>query len=223
MTRLYVIRHCEAFGNINRIFQGQSDGPISENGVKQLEKLSERFSDIHLDHIYASPLTRTQLTAQAINHNGLPIVLEEDFKEICGGVWENKPFASFPVDFPEDAYAWNKTPHLFHPKDGEAMTNVYNRVYKAFCRIAKAYDGQTVAIVSHGCAIRNLLCNLKGLPIESLNEVHWCDNTGVLAVESDGQNHHILYENDNSHLGDLSTLKKQAWWRKENREALTFE
>lgn len=48
MTTIYLVRHCESMGNINRIFQGHTDEEISENGRMQLEKLAERFRDIHL-------------------------------------------------------------------------------------------------------------------------------------------------------------------------------
>ena len=56
MTTIYLVRHCEAMGNINRIFQGHTDEEISENGRMQLERLAERFRGIHLDAVYSSPL-----------------------------------------------------------------------------------------------------------------------------------------------------------------------
>ena len=52
MTKVYMIRHCEAMGNVARVFQGTSDFDISETGAIQLEYLKERFKDIHIDKIY---------------------------------------------------------------------------------------------------------------------------------------------------------------------------
>ena len=63
MTSIYIVRHCEALGNVMRIFQGLTDLDISENGAKQLEYLKERFSGIQLDKVYSSPLIRTRKTA----------------------------------------------------------------------------------------------------------------------------------------------------------------
>lgn len=37
MTRLYLVRHCEARGNADRVFQGSTDAEISERGALQLE------------------------------------------------------------------------------------------------------------------------------------------------------------------------------------------
>ena len=34
MTKIYIVRHCEAIGNVNRIFQGSTDLDISESNVK---------------------------------------------------------------------------------------------------------------------------------------------------------------------------------------------
>lgn len=74
LTTIYLVRHCEAMGNINRIFQGHTDEEISDNGRLQLEKLAERFRDIHLDALYSSPLKRAYRTAEAVNrYHQLPI------------------------------------------------------------------------------------------------------------------------------------------------------
>ncbi|MBR6533831.1 MAG: histidine phosphatase family protein, partial [Clostridia bacterium] len=48
MTIIYLVRHCEAYGNLNRLFQGVSDFDISEMGAKQLEFLKKRFENIQL-------------------------------------------------------------------------------------------------------------------------------------------------------------------------------
>ena len=66
MTEIYIVRHCEAQGNLKRLFQGVSDFDITETGAKQLEYLKKRFENIHLDKIYASPLIRTRKTALAV-------------------------------------------------------------------------------------------------------------------------------------------------------------
>ena len=46
MTEIYMVRHCEAMGNVKRLFQGSSDFDISEIGAKQLEYLKNRFKNI---------------------------------------------------------------------------------------------------------------------------------------------------------------------------------
>lgn len=224
-TTLYIVRHCEARGNVDRIFQGHTDADISEKGKAQLERLAERFRDIPLDAVYSSPLKRARLTADAINrYHGLPVHIHPGLIEIHGGYMEGKPWADFPVTNPEDARRWNLEPWLFAPQGGESMQAVYDRIWRAVGDIVTAEEGGAVAVASHGCAIRNLLCRAKGWPIQRLAEVAWCDNTGVSILEFDGPDKcRVVLENDISHLDEgLSTLAGQKWWRKENLASLNF-
>lgn len=221
MVTLYLIRHCEARGNIDREFQGRFDSDISENGRRQLDALANRFRDIPLEGIYSSPLRRARLTAEAVNRfHQLPIVFDDRLKEIDGGQWEQKPWAKLPELFPECSERWAKTPHTFEAPGGESMQTVYRRMKDALLDIAGANEGKTVAVASHGCAIRNALCwALTGDP-EKLAEIPWCDNTAVsLLTFLDGKVH-VEYYNDNSHLDkSISTLEKQSWWRKDSPSA----
>lgn len=215
-TTMYLVRHCEARGNIDRVFQGHYDADISDKGRLQLDKLAERFRGIHLDAVYSSPLKRAIKTAEAVNrHLGLPIALDARLEEINGGHWEGVHWDELPVRFPLEYDDWLKRPWLFKPAEGEAMTAVFDRMKRVLTEIAAANKGKMVAVASHGCAIRNALCWLKGYPLERINQVDWCDNTGVSLLEFDEQlRPSILYENDSSHLGDeLATITKQAWWQ----------
>ena len=58
-TRFIVVRHCEAQGNIRRVFNGITDGDITENGARQLDLLAARMAEEHFDVIYSSPLRRS--------------------------------------------------------------------------------------------------------------------------------------------------------------------
>ena len=51
MTSIYLVRHCQAQGNVNRVFQGRIDSEISEEGRRQLDRLAERFRRIPLDAV----------------------------------------------------------------------------------------------------------------------------------------------------------------------------
>lgn len=216
-TTLYLVRHCEAAGNIGRVFQGHIDAEISENGARQLDRLAERFRAIPLDIVYTSPLIRARRTAEAVNRwHGLPLITDDALKEINGGAWEGVPWAQLPERYPQESEHWIKSPWAFQPPDGEAMADVYDRMAQVLTRLAADHPGKTIAAVSHGCAIRNALCWAKGWPITELNAIAWCDNTAVSVLEfTDGQPRVVL-ENDNSHLDDTtSTFQKQRWWRGE--------
>lgn len=222
---MIIIRHCEAEGNIKRYFQGHTDGQVSERGRIQLNLLAERMKDFSIDAIYSSPLSRAKATADAVNKGrDLPIILDSRLMEINGGLLEGVKWSDFPTLYPEQAENWNLRPWLFQAPEGENMKEVYDRIYSAILDIAKQNIGKTVAAASHGCAIRNLICRAKGLPIESLNDVAWCDNTSINIIEFDESfNPTVICENNRSHLEHgMSAMDTQTWWRAENRDNMDF-
>lgn len=202
VTRLYIVRHCEATGNVAKTFQGRTDCDVTECGQKQLDCLSERFKNIHIDAVYSSPLIRAKKTAKAIvGDRNIPIYTEDKLIEIDGGEIEGVCWVNFKYTHPVIEYTWGQEPHLFHPNGGESMQSVYKRTWEAVLKIVKENDGKTVAIASHGVAIRNIMCHAENKKIEELKSVAWSDNTGVYLLEFDGSEiPKIIINNDTSHL-----------------------
>lgn len=225
MTKIYLVRHAEAAGNKQRFFQGHMDGRVSEKGYIQISLLAKRFKSIRLDAIYSSPLSRAVETAKGVNSgSGLEIITDERLMEINGGVFEGVAWAELPVRFPEMAESWSLRPWEFAPENGEAMSEVMDRMVQALRDIGKRHEGGTVGIVSHGCAIRALMCQVLYGDILKLNDVDWCDNTGITTlIWADGT---LRAEqiNDNSHLDEsTSTFAGQKWWRPEARENPVYD
>lgn len=225
-TRLLLVRHAEAEGNFTRRFQGHIDTPLSEKGKKQIDLLALRCRNMERAAIYSSPLLRARMTADAINQfHPLPLQTHEGLIEINGGIWENKRWKDLPELYPEEANRWNLEPWKFAPEGGETMRQVYDRIYSAVRDIVSENFGKTVFAVSHGCAIRNLLCRIKFNDIERLNDVVWCDNTAISVIEFDEDLRPTLVtESDASHLDqETSTLANQVWWQPEAREKNIWE
>lgn len=202
MTKIYIVRHCEAEGNNKRLFQGSTDCDITEMGEKQLKLLKKRFSTIHLDKIYTSPLIRARKTAAAIKGDrDIEIIADSDFTEIHGGVVEGKPFSEAFSGIPGLAEAWNYAPQDFAPEGGEPMRHAYERIWQAVIRAAKENKGKTVAVATHGGVTRCLNCRLLYGTIERLKDTNWCENTGVSLIDFDDEfNPQIEFINDTSHL-----------------------
>ncbi len=203
-TKLYMVRHCEAMGNLQRLFQGTSNFDISENGARQLEFLSERFSEIPLDRVYSSPLLRAYKTAQAVvGSRDLEIITHDGLCELDGGIVEGKPFAESFKSIPGLADAWDNHPQDFHPEGGESMRHAYDRIWNAVLEIVKANKGKSIAAATHGGVTRCLLCRIIYGNIDKLKEVGWCENTAISLIEFDDDlNPTLIYKNDHSHVPD---------------------
>lgn len=210
MTQIYLVRHCESLSNRYHSFAGRADMDISAKGKLQLECLSEYFKDKKIDKIYTSPLIRARKTAEAINkYHDCEIEIDDAFIEINLGELDGRPVSDMTD---EQIFLWNMQPHKFYVKGGETMEQVANRAYEGILRIVRENPNSTVAIASHGCVIRNLMRIFKGFAFTGLNEVDWCDNTGVNLIEADGDNFFVETENFIGHLSeDAAAVPITSW------------
>jgi len=221
MTRLYIVRHCEAAGNKSRVFHGSFNTEITENGQKQLEQLKERFKDIKYDVIYSSDLNRAVKTAEAVNsHLKLNISLTKDIREIFGGKWENIPFVKIKELYPEEYNLWEKNDESFKMPEGESYCDFFERIVLGFEKILKDNKGKTIVAATHGTVIKMYLSYILGYGLKNSSNVPWCDNTGVSCIDFDDDlNGKVVFMNDNSHLSDeTKTIIHQEWWKKSQKE-----
>ena len=217
MVKIYLVRHAEAQGNVLEFFQGHIDTDVSEKGRKQLECLSERFKDIPIEEVYTSPLRRARATAEAVNkYHRLPLTIAPDIIEINGGEWEGVKWAELPEKFPREYGLWTKSINEFAAPGGETTLQVYNRMKLAMRRIAAENQGKTIAVVSHGMAIKAYLNYADGREWANYADPGWADNTAVSLIEYDDELvPRILFKNDSAHLSEgLSTLAVSKWCKK---------
>lgn len=214
MTTLIFVRHGEAEGNVQKIFHGWHNSDLTENGHRQAERTAEYLADVPIDILYASDLKRTMETAGYIARmKHMEIHPDSRLREIFGGKWENVPWAQLPEKFPEAYENWLTYPHKLIMPDGESMPDFQKRLVEAVEEIAARHVGQQVCIVTHGTAIKALLCHFRKLPLSEFPNQKWCDNAAVTVVEAENGEYNVTVDGYNEHLGDLSTLDKQTWWR----------
>ena len=210
MTKIYLVRHAEAEGNVYRRIHGQYDSRITPNGLRQVEALRARFQDIPIDACYTSDLNRTCVTARAVYlPKGLELRRDRRFREVDLGRWEDIPFGWLERFEPERMTQFNKEPQLWSVKDSETFPEYTQRFLTALREAAEENDGKTIAVFTHGCVLRGVQYLLGG------NEwPPYCDNTAVSLLDYENGAFQIEYLNDSSHLSDeISTFARQKWWR----------
>lgn len=217
MTKIFLIRHAEAEGNLYRIAHGHENGLITDyRGPRQIQALARRFRDVPIDAVYSSDLLRTQTTAQAIYiPKHLPLQLDPSFREVGMGVWEGLPWQQVQQQWPEQQLNFNRYLDKWQVPGCETAQQVLDRFLPGLRRIAHSHPGQTVAVFSHGAAMRIVLGTLQGLSLAEVGRERHCDNTAVSLLEAEGDDIRVVYRDDNSHLTScgLSTFERQTWWK----------
>lgn len=218
-TTVYFIRHGTTENNIGGRFQGTSDIPLGETGLKQAACLGERFAHIPLDAVYTSPLARARQTAEGVcAHLDIQPILCPELREIDGGLLEGRTNEENTRDYPDAMYAFRNDPAHFCPPQGESARQVHERVTAEVQRLVRENEGKTIAIVSHGYA---LLCSVGCLdtPFEQL-QAKILANASVSCVRfaADGS-HTVVFYNDQSHLPADCRYHSPFWQEpEENRK-----
>lgn len=154
LTRLILIRHGQIQANVDKLWHGSTDSPLTEEGREQAARVGKRIQSDYpqVAGIYASPLQRTFNTAQAVaDATTKPLKTHAGLREYGIGDLEGTSFAELAKEhlFFERL---SKDPN-YAPDNGESLHQVRDRVTDAFHEIARSHPGEDVVIVSHGAAL----------------------------------------------------------------------
>lgn len=205
-TTLILVRHAETESNVNQVWHGRMDAPLTERGQKQVAATAKSIAGLNqrfpVDVLYVSPLPRAQTTAAAIADaiDKQPHV-EEELREFDLGDWEGRTFQD--LRDAENLWGrWAEDP-TFAPPNGESPASFSQRVEQAMQSLVARHPGQTILVVSHGAVIGNALTRWFG---ESPQDWRRWDppNCSISVLQSGEQSDEEAWQpillNDVSHL-----------------------
>ena len=156
-TLLTLVRHGQTSANIDAVWHGSTDTPLTPHGHDQAAAAAAIIkSDYHsvapVSCVYSSPLERAHHTAKAIADGlGLMPQLDPELAEYDLGEWEGLSFSHLFED--KKLFHNMRADHDYAPHGGESPRQVGDRIALAFRRIADRHPGERVVIVSHGGAL----------------------------------------------------------------------
>ena len=214
-TKLIIVRHGEAEGNIRRIFHGWTDSELTQKGHEQAKLLAMSLKDKPIDVLYSSSLKRTMQTAQYIaNVKNLPIITNDKLWEINGGDWEGRYFADIKETWPKQYDIWENHLYAHAMPNGENVEEFLERLKGEIEYIVEINKDKNICIVTHGTAIRVLLCYFKGCPLEEIVNIPWGENTSVTVLDYSKDRCNFETVCDSSHLdSSTGTLINQNWYK----------
>ncbi|WP_328486986.1 bifunctional RNase H/acid phosphatase [Streptomyces zaomyceticus] len=199
-----LLRHGETALTPEKRFSGSggSDPELSAAGLRQAEAVADALAARGtIQEIVSSPLTRCRQTAAAVAARlGLDVRVEQGLRETDFGAWEGLTFGEVRERHPEDLDAWLSSPKAAPTGGGESFATVARRVATTRDRLAAAYAGRTVLLVSHVTPIKTLVRLALGAPPESLFRMELsAASISAVAYYADG-NASVRLLNDTSHL-----------------------
>ncbi len=162
-TKVTILRHGESEGNVTPIYQGNPPGtPLTKNGKKQAELAGKVIAeDQPVAVIYASPLQRTQETAQGVaKATGANIVTDDRIRETSFGEYEGKT-----IDFSDLAIvrekrakklADNSIESIYHFPGMETWDQVQSRTSTFLQEVLPKHRGEHIVIVTHADPFQNM-------------------------------------------------------------------
>ncbi len=202
MTRLLLIRHGETDWNREGRIQGHTDLPLNETGRRQAERLAGRLAGWPIAALYSSDLARAAESARILGRAiARDPVLDAAWRERSGGAVEGLVDPEIRERFPE-VWTEMRSRRFWTAPRAEPVESVRDRLLGAYHAVLERHPDQTVAVVSHGFALRLLVAQVLGLPIDLPTAFSVGGNTGLTRLEVDERGAVVTLLNDTSHLED---------------------
>jgi alpha-ribazole phosphatase len=140
--------------------------------------------------IICSSLQRCQRFAEWLSEDrDVPLAVDERLREIHFGRWEGQPQSKVMEEDGEHLRSFWFDPLNHSPPDGETVQAFKQRLDEVLNEVLNAYRGQHVLFVSHGAAIRIIMCQLLDMPLTSLGRISvaYACLTRIKIYEQDGE------------------------------------
>ena len=148
--------------NARQIMQGQSQGELNENGIRQAQEFSEAWKDRHLDAVIASDLKRSVDTAR--------IIAEPHRLEVMTtSLLRERDWGSFTGRYIPDLQneVW--------PDDIETLDAMKARARRFLDFVRDNYPGKTVLAVGHGIINKAIQSVYLGKPMNEIQKMANCE------------------------------------------------
>lgn len=191
-TECCVVRHGETGWNSERRLQGHRDIPLNVTGERQARAAGRHLAELHrqrpFSRLISSDLGRAARTAELIGA-ALPALPREQhpaLRERCYGAFEGLTYDEAQAVYPEAYRAFaRRDPRLPMPGGGESLEAFHGRVVACLERLAAAYAGERLILVTHGGVLDILNRFARGLALSAPRDCH-IPNAGLNWLGHDG-------------------------------------
>jgi broad specificity phosphatase PhoE len=186
--RLLLIRHGQTIDNVRGDLGTVIPGPVlTELGQEQAAAIPAALAGEKIEAIYASTMQRTSLTAAPLaTELGLEVQIEDGLREISAGEFEGKSDKDSVRAYMGTILSWWQN-SANRVEGGESGDEFFSRFTEAIAHAAAEHEG-TVAIFSHGAALRTWASATSRNIDEAFSRAHDLPNTAMIVLEGSPEN-----------------------------------
>jgi len=194
VTVFHLLRHGEHVLR-GRVLAGRTPGvALSAVGRVEIAAVADRLVGEKIEALYASPLQRTQETAEILAERlDLVVQYREDLLELDFGEWTGMTYDAVRAD--QRWHAWSTCRSIATVPGGESMREVQERTVKALFDLRQTHRDGTVLIVSHGDVIRAALLFALGMPLDFYSRIE-VGLASINTIQIDASGVRVLAVND---------------------------
>lgn len=198
--RLLLIRHGESEADLLDVHEGRADFPLTDRGKRQAEAMAAQVTKHYtINRIWCSTLQRAFQTASALSAaTGIALTPDERLMEFNNGL-----IAGLERSVVREKYPEIKVPIHRAVYEQESMLEFRFRADFMLNEIlAEAEPTDTVAVVTHGGMINQLLRSLLRLPVDC-NFFFSTADTGIHDILIDEKGTRIVSMNRCDHIAGI--------------------
>jgi len=171
--KIYFVRHGAVAPLKEGVFYGGTEVPLSDLGKTQAQAAGVFLSELPLQSVLASPLSRAQFGAQCVldSRKGMMVQTRDAFVEIDRGRWVGLRGDEVRELFPGDLEAHQEDLESWREHGGESLGAFRDRVLGAVYSLESEFSSDAaVAIVCHMFPVKAVLAAALGLEL-----AEWAD------------------------------------------------
>ena len=204
--KFFLVRHGETEWNKLGRFLGHEDIKLNERGLAQARETAKTAAGWGHSAIYTSPLTRTvQVAEEMAKVTPVPVSQRPGLKELGLRDLEGVTGEEMRLGWPEVFSAWRSTPEKVTMPNGESLSQLRDRAWQSILDIEREHagrehpEGESVVVISHNFAIRSIVGELLGVPLENFHRMS-LSLASVCTFESDDRGRRLTSYNSTGHL-----------------------
>lgn len=164
--KVYLIRHGETTGNVEKFHQGWGSVGLTEKGTEQAKKLKNVITKKKFDRIICSDLLRTRQTCSILFGERDDIEYEPRIREINNSVLMGQHgdelYLKYGEPYREDCRRLDYSAY-----GGESAASLLDRTADFLRELQGDTMSKRIAVVTHGGTIHAMLSFVLGMPLYS--------------------------------------------------------